>query len=75
MPKKPDRLPILLVAKPEVADLRLVSPGAILFGVKCSECGGFLVVPRAGPVPETCSPKCRVAKWRRLKKLAIIQPG
>lgn len=75
MPEKTSKLPLLHVGKPEVDDLRLVSPGAILFGVKCTECGGFLVVPRAGPVPQTCSPKCRVAKSRRLKKLETSSPA
>jgi rRNA maturation protein Nop10 len=58
----------LELVKPEVKDLRLEAPGAILFGKKCSECGGFLLVPQRGPAPSTCSPACRVAKFRRLKK-------
>lgn len=52
--------------EPEI--LRLVHPGAVLFGAKCSECGGLLYVPKAGPTPETCSNKCRVRKKRRLDR-------
>ncbi len=57
----------LISKKHEPENLRLVAPGAILFGMKCSECGGFLVVPQRGPTPETCSAKCRVRKHRRLR--------
>lgn len=55
---------------PEPPDLQLVTPGAILYGKKCSECGGILIVPKAGPCPETCSAKCRMAKYRRLMREA-----
>jgi rRNA maturation protein Nop10 len=64
------RIPTSEGKKPEPVELRLVTPGAILFGKKCSECGGILVVPKAGPTPETCSPKCRMKKFRRLQREA-----
>lgn len=70
MAKKTNEQPSLQIHKPEAPDLRLVVPGAILYGQKCTECGGFLVVPQRGPTPETCSAKCRVAKFRRLRKEA-----
>ena len=37
---------------------------AVVFGKICCVCAGPLFVPKRGPVPDTCSPKCRKAKSR-----------
>jgi hypothetical protein len=55
--------------KPEPENLRLVLPGAVLFGKKCAACGGYLTVPKAGPPPETCSAKCRQKAYRMRKRI------
>jgi len=67
MPLKP--MPDPSRSKPEPESLRLALPGAILYGVKCPECGGHLAVPLAGPTPTTCSAKCRQRAHRRKKRI------
>jgi len=57
-------------SNPTRPGLVLVQPGAILFGVKCSECGSQLYAPRAGFAPSVCGATCRQRKRRRLLKAA-----
>ena len=58
----------------EPVELTLIHPGVVLFGVKCSECGGRLYAPKAGFVPTVCGSTCRMRKSRRLRKLKESQP-
>ena len=43
---------------------------AVVFNRRClnPSCGGPLLIPRAGRIPETCSPRCRVALCRHRKR-------
>lgn len=52
------------------APLSLVHPGVVLWGRKCPECGGYLYQPKRGFAPDTCSGKCRMRRWRRLRREA-----
>lgn len=39
--------------------------------MRCSECNGYIRPPRRGPIGETCSPKCRVRRSRRLNPKTV----
>jgi len=53
-------------SKPAIQRIKPIGERPVLWGQKCSECGGKLFVPRAGKKPSVCSPTCRQRKKRRL---------
>ena len=48
--------------------LELRPAGAVLWNRRCLWCSGTMIAPRRGPLPLTCSARCRQALHRHHKK-------